>query len=247
MKKLFTLIASALVFIGNQAHSQSKAEDIFRTYRFGLFIGPTFNSMRPTASTIDNYSITKTKGNVGFSFGLTADYNINDRYTIFSGVGMDWRGGSINAVHDSTSIKVEYVHSAAVKYRLQYLTVPLGLKMKAAEFDKIKIFATTGLDLGILLSQRGDASLLATPQTPAFKLEKSKLGGTATCVPVNLGWFIGAGAEYELNDKNSFYFSLIYRNGFTDITTPKTNDANKKFSDGNIRSNSFAIRIGYFF
>lgn len=247
MKKSILLIAASFVFMGHEANSQSKAEDIFRTYRFGLFIGPTFNSMRPTASTIDNYSVSKTKGNVGFSFGLTADYNINDRYTIFSGVGMDWRGGSINTVHDSTTIKVEYVHSASVKYRLQYLTVPIGLKMKAAEFDKIKVFATTGLDLGILLSQRGDAILKTSPQTAEFKLEKSKLGGTATCVPVNLGWFIGAGAEYELNDKNSFYVSLIYRNGFTDITTPKTNDANKKFSDGNIRSNSFAIRIGYFF
>ncbi|MFZ4753640.1 MAG: outer membrane beta-barrel protein [Chitinophagaceae bacterium] len=247
MKNQIIFLAALMGFAGTQLNAQSKAEDIFRTYRFGLFIGPTFNSMRPTAGTIENYSVSKTKGNIGFSFGLTADYNINDRYTLFSGIGMDWRGGSISTVHGSTSIKVEYVKSAAVKYKLQYLTVPLGLKMKAAEFDKIKVFATTGVDLGVLLSQGGDATLQPTTQATPLVLEKSKLGGTATVVPVNAGWFIGAGAEYKLNDKNSFYVSLIYRNGFTDVTTPKTNDPYKKFSDGNIRANTFAIRVGYFF
>jgi hypothetical protein len=58
---------------------------------------------------------------------------------------------------------------------------------------------------------------------------------------------LGIGGEYDLNGKNAIMAQLIYRNGFVDITNPKTNEEGKRFSDGNIRSNTLAIRIGYAF
>jgi opacity protein-like surface antigen len=236
-------------------HAQeSKSEKIFRTFRFSLFLGPTINSLKPTAESSENYDITKEKGNIGFSFGLGADYNINERYTVYSGLGMDWRGGTLNTVKSASfasagiNDSAKYLKSALVKYRMQYLTIPLGLKMKAAQFDKIKIYAQTGLDLGLLLSQKGDYTFQFNDTiTPSVSKTKQKLGGYATVVPINLGWCIGVGAEYDLNDKNSVYGAILYRNGFVDATTPKTNDAGVRFSDGNIRSNSVMIRIGYFF
>jgi hypothetical protein len=78
-------------------------------------------------------------------------------------------------------------------------------------------------------------------------ISNSKLKGFANSVPLNLGWSIGVGGEYELNKSNSFYALLLYRNGITDATTPQTNSDGFKFSDGNIRSNTFSLRVGYYF
>lgn len=249
-KSLFTLTLAALT-IGTYAQS-TKVDEVFKKYRFSLFAGPTFNSLRPVAAQADNYAVTKNGGNVGFSFGINADYNINERYTVYTGLGMDWRGGKINAVLPATvPTPSNYVRAAQVKYVTQYLTVPIGLKMTAATFDKIKLQALAGFDFGLLLSQRGDVTYTTVNKVSGndttFTLQKTKLGGNATVVPVTLGWGIGIGGEYDLNGKNAVTAQLFYRNGFVDVTTPKTNDDGKKFSDGNVRSNSIAIRIGYTF
>lgn len=254
MKKQFLLLSLFVASFSSSVMAQSKTEDVFKTFRFGLFAGPTFNSLRPVAGSSEEYKVEKTGGKVGFSFGLMADYNINERYTVYTGLGLDWRGGGVSALLPATSTpKSGYLRGADVKYKTQYLTVPIGLKMTAATFDKIKVQALAGFDLGILLSQKGDYTYTlngwdSTKNNYVTKSEeKAKLGGLATVVPVNLGWSIGAAGEYDLNGKNSVIVQLIYRNGFVDVTTPKTNIDGSKFSDGNVRSNSFDIRFGYTF
>lgn len=246
IRKIFT---SLFIFaIANSSiYAQSKAERVFKTYRFGIYTGPTFNSLRPVASEAKGYIVEKVKGNVGFSLGLTADYNINDRYTIFSGISLDWRGGTTSVRDKDSIIESGFVFKNEVKYRHQYLTVPIGLKMKAAQFDKIKIYAQTGIDIAFLLSQKGDISTTFLPGIQPVSLSKVKLGSIARSTPINAGWMLGVGGEYEITDKNSVYLTILYRNGFTDVTVPQTNTSGYKFNDGNIRSNTVAIRVGYYF
>ena len=239
---LFFSLAGANILL-----AQSKADKVFKTFRFGLYTGPTFNSLRPVANEAEGYTVEKVKGNVGFSLGLCADYNINERYTVFSGLSLDWRGGSLAVKDKDTIIKQDYIYKNEVNYKQQYLTIPIGLKMKAAQFDKLKIFAQTGLDLAFLLSQKGNITSYASPTAVAVNQEKVKLGSLAKSTPINIGWMLGAGAEYEITDKNSVFFTVLYRNGFTDVTTPQSNSAGAKFSDGNIRFNTVAIRVGYYF
>jgi len=250
MKKLLLSALLATTLYTPVVRADDKVDDIFKTYRFGLFVGPTFNSLRPTSGTFENYTISKSSGNVGFTFGIAADYNINDRYTIFSGVGLDWRGGAINARYDTTkTLDVDFTKRSNIVYKQQYLTIPLGLKMKATEIDKLKIYAQAGFDLGLLLSNRGTTDITKSDNSKRTDTEVINLTkeGVAKAWPINFGWHIGPGVEYDLNGKNSFFLSILYRNGFIDATRPQMNDAGFKFSDGNIRSNSFAIRVGYFF
>ncbi len=244
-KILFGLFILSFAFISSNA--QSRAERVFKTYRFSIYTGPTFNSLRPVANEAKGYLVNKVKGNVGFSLGLSADYNINERYTIFSGVSLDWRGGTIGVQDKDSIIESGYIFKNEVKYNHQYLTVPIGLKMKAFQFDKIKLFAQTGIDVAFLLSQKGDISTTYLPYTNPVNLEKVKLGKIARSTPVSVGWMLGVGGEYEINDKNSAYLTILYRNGFTDSTVPQTNTAGSRFNDGNIRSNTIAIRVGYYF
>lgn len=256
MKKIILLSLMVTVF-ATSAFSQSTAvEEVFKKYRFGLFLGPTFNSLNATAATdkhtapndaIDTYIISKGSGKVGFSFGLNMELNLNEKYTIFSGLGLDWNGGGINVAHDTNAVAdATYLKTANIDYKTQYLAIPLGLKMYAFEFSDIKIFAQTGIDLSILLGQKGDFVLTGDSITQPTGTNE-KLGDFARVVPVNIGWHIGAGAEYGLSNGSAVYLALLYRNGFSDFTTPKLNKDGNKFADGNIRSNTIAVRVGYFF
>jgi hypothetical protein len=252
MKKTLTILIIAFTYASSLFAQKTKSDEIFDTYRFSLYAGPSFNSMKPTASVAENYEVKKNGGQIGFSFGINADYHLTERYTLYTGLGMDWRGGKINSnLPTGATIPSKYVKGANVKYNTQYLTIPIGLKMTATTFDKIKIQVLTGFDLGILLAQKGDATLYTkntiTGNDTILNFEKQKLGGLATVVPITLGWSLGIGGEYDLNGKNAIMAQLIYRNGFVDITNPKTNEEGKRFSDGNIRSNTLAIRIGYAF
>lgn len=247
-----TILTFVFASVTSLFAQKTSPSGIFEKYRFGLFAGPTFNSMKPTSSVAENYAVEKNGGNIGFSFGINADYHLTERYTLFTGIGMDWRGGKINSnLPTNTAVPSKHIRGADVKYNTQYLTIPIGLKMTAASFDKIKIQVLTSFDLGILLAQKGTVTFhtknTITGNDTAVIFEKQKLGGLATVVPVTLGWSLGIGGEYDLNGKNAVIAQLIYRNGFVDITNPKTNDDGKRFSDGNIRSNSLTIRIGYTF
>jgi Outer membrane protein beta-barrel domain len=254
MKKQLLASAFLLVTLFTTAKAESKTEEMFKTFRFGLFIGPSFNSLRPVASAADNYIVEKTGSRMGLSFGICADYNLNERYTVYSGLGLDWRGGKINSqLPLNVPATTGYIRAAEVKYKTQYLTIPIGLKMTAATFDKIKIQALAGFDLGILLSQKGDYTFTTTVYDSVAKkyttvsADNAKIGGIASVVPIGLGWNVGIGGEYDLNGKNAVTCQLIYRNGFVDATTPKTNKTGSRFSDGNVRSNSIDIRFGYTF
>lgn len=253
MKKLLLIPVALVSLFMNQALAGSKTDDVFKTFRFGLFAGPTFNSMRPVVGSSNNYNVTKEGGKTGFSFGLTADYHINDRYTFYTGLGMDWRGGRINSqLPTGVNALNGYLRGANVKYTTQYITVPAGLRMNAVSFDKVKVQALAGIDLAILLSQKGNytftySDTVAGGAYVQKTYEKQKLGGMATVVPVNLGWNIGLGGEYNLNGDNMVTLYLVYRNGFIDITTPQSNTEGFRFKDGNIRSNAIDLKIGYTF
>lgn len=253
MKKQLLLSALLMAGLCSIAKADNKTEEMFKKYRFGLFAGPSINSLKPVANSSDGYQVSKEGGRLGFSFGLMADYNVNERYALYSGIGLDWRGGKINTqLPVNLNPKTGYLRGANVKYKTQYLTIPIGLKMTATTIDKIKIQALAGFDLGILLSQKGDYTFTTNYDSVAMKYntvtaENQKLASIATVVPVTLGWSIGACGEYDINGKNAVIVQLVYRNGFVDVTTPKTNKTGYQFSDGNVRSNSFDIRFGYTF
>ena len=248
MKKTILLTLSTLVLATSLFAQESKIENEFKKYKIGIFIGPTFNSLKPMSAKADDYTVTKEGGHTGFSMGINFEKALNAKYFIYSGLSTDWRGGSISTLFDTSKVlPAGYAKRSVIDHRLQYITIPVGFKMQAAEFDKIKIFANVGGDLGVLIGNKGNYSITKADNTVVSE-DKVKLGDYAKAIPINLGWHVGVSGEYELQNGSAASFGLLYRNGFLpDATTPKLNKDGFRYSDGNIRQNSFAIRIGYYF
>ena len=267
MKKLFTtsLLLCTFALRGlsqyydpEQPEREHRRMDLNRV-RFGAYIAPTVTWMKPTASKSNDgeFRVNSNGSNVGFAWGLMADYFFTENYGISTGFQLNNTGGNIQVKRripgDSA---ISFVSNADFDYKLQYLEVPFSLKLRSDELQGsgAKVFGQIGMSLGINIGKKAsyevdywDADL---QQGVSVSEEKEKLYGSFTVAPVMLQLNVGGGVERRISDKMSFYVGLFFNNGFApDATNPDEYDLEYKgvFGDGNIRLNNFAIRLGLFF
>ncbi len=238
MKKSILSIA-VFALCSNILLAQSTETDLGRKiskFRFGLFIAPGIASMKPASATTgvtEKYNVSKGKGKTAFAFGVNAEKPINNKYSLVTGVGLDWQGGNIAATKTSGTDS-NYINTN-VAYNLKYIQVPLGLKLKATSIDKFQIYGQVGLDASVLIGNKTNSTTFGD----GVSLKR-------TLSPLTLGMDLGIGTEFRVSGENSAYVALMYRNGFTDATIPQLRSGNK-WQDGNIRTNVYSLRIGYFF
>jgi Outer membrane protein beta-barrel domain len=222
-------------------------------YRLSLFGGLGSSNLNPTSSQSGgnyNFSVSKVKGRTSYAFGLNAEKRIDRRYSLYSGLSMEWLGGTIlaNAPVFLAADSNEYARSASMSYRLQYLHVPLGLKLKASSIKKFTIYGLVGADLGVPIGRKANYTIATTDAvTPTVSNIGEKLKFN-TIVPVSVAYQLGAGTEFKITEDNSAYLTLLYRNGFIDHTQPDNlNKPKALFKDGVVRSNNLSLRLGFFF
>lgn len=141
-------------------------------------------------------------GNAGLSLrpsaGIFIDYRQADRHTAF-GTGIIYRPKVLKyrAYLPEEPDLLEKMH------RLQYLEVPLLLKLYTDEFALDKRFYTEcGLVPAILIHQ--EQTQLEYPLITGFR-------------PVDLALHLGAGAEFQLGPRTLFQLGLSYSRGLINI------------------------------
>jgi opacity protein-like surface antigen len=228
--------------------------------RFGVFLAPNFSWMKPTANKSDDkqYLVTGDGSKTGFMWGLMMDYFFSDNYALATGFQINYTGGKITstinpAMPAPTTPNV--VQTASLDYKIQYLEVPFALKLRSDDMNGVRVFGQIGINIGVPLSKKASYNITYTDtvggasKTLAVNGENEKLRGLGIS-PVLLQMNLGGGLEYSITEKMSIYAGVFYNNGFIpDVTNPKDLDLGFKgnFSDGNIRLNNIAIRIGMFF
>lgn len=235
--------------------------------RFGLFVAPNISWMKPTASKSNDglYLVNSEGSKLGYSWGLMADYFFSENYGIATGFQLNTTGGKIQANYNTNNTSNispnQLVKAAYFDYKLQYLEVPFGLKLMSDNLSGgIRVFGNIGVTLGINISKKVTYDVTYTDtMTSGGQLvtvdrnltgENEKLKGGLSVTPVLLQMNLGAGIEYQITDKLSFYTGLFFNNGFTpDVTNPKEINMGYKgnFSDANTRLNNMSLRIGMYF
>jgi hypothetical protein len=265
MKKLFFTLTAALCFTASVQAQEIERVDTRVTVnriRFGAYIAPNLSWMRPTATKSDNgaYEVSNNGSKVGFTYGLMAEYYFARNYAIVTGLQVNSTGGKINAVRVPSVYPGGYVvNRANFDYRLQYLEIPIALKLRTDDINGFKFFGQLGLTVGFNIGKKAtyDVSYVAPSDTSNLATasgDKVKLtGGLGSIAPIMLAMNIGAGAEYPINKKLTAYAGIFFNNGFApDATDPGKYDVEKlgyysTFQDGKTRLNNFALRVGLFF
>lgn len=212
--------------------------------RFGFQASPTFGWMGTNDPKINSAGT-----NVGLKLGLIGEFPFRENYGFFSGIGFHFNAGGslrhetggnfwtksdlsdakLNSSDLSDSFK-PLPDGAELKYDLQYIEIPFGLKMRTQEMGYLRYYAEIPvITLGIATKARG--SILRT----ASDVEGENIKPDVSIL--NLSWGFGGGVEYSLSSTTSLLLGLAYQRGFIDATSNKGYIATSLNSDGGTPDN----------
>lgn len=197
---------------------------------------------------------------LGFSYGMMADINIanNPNYWLSTELLVTSFPGKIKAADTlwsdlSNKNPMTPYTGVTFDYKLQYLQLPVSLKLKTNEIGKFVWWGQFGLAPSILIRNR-----VTTKTTPSFYAKGTTshnpnsdgndafdFNGNSgngifedNVVPLRLPMILGAGFEARISGKTSFVAGLRFDNAFTDLFWDKNVDG---------RNNYLGIQLGLFF
>lgn len=223
MKK--TVIAILfLLFVINVKAQQNNAP--FYGFRLGLTAHPNFGFINAENGKNNGVSL-------GFTYGVLGDFNFAENYSFSTGFTITTINGK------STELNVMPYHAIFsstapvaydLKYKMQYIEIPLTLKLKTNRIGNLRWYGQFGLSNDFKIGAKQDA----------------ERGGTIVADDINssdwtrfyrAGIIIGGGAEFDLDTKTSIMTGLTFNNGFTNITNGKNT----------IKNHYVALNLGVFF
>ncbi len=255
-KRILSILGLSMLALHVHAQDEpviasGSADENLNKLRFGVYVAPTLSWMRPSAAKDGDQTQSSGGSKIGFMYGLMGDYNFASNYAIAFGLQVNSTGGKINTENP----KAEYLwaNKSSVDYTLQYLEVPLALKLKTDRIGKICFFGQAGLTIGFNISKKFTYDIVQERNTMADTTfttsEKEKITGKITSIaPIVFQMNVGGGLQYSIGPKLDAYLGLFFNNGFApNITDPTKFDKLPQFKDGNTRLNNFAVRLGFFF
>ncbi|WP_423146973.1 outer membrane beta-barrel protein [Rubrolithibacter danxiaensis] len=229
MKNQFlVLILILFPFLTNAQESSSK------NFQLGFTLTPNVGWLRDN----DNDPNTIYKGSkIGFSYGILADLGLsaNKNYyfsTAFTVTTINGKG-KVNPPPPSQANDTFF--GGESEYKLQYIEIPVTLKLKSNETAIGRFYGQFGLGTAIKVGAKADVSSYSP---------SGGIAGTQNNVNIKqsinnfrLGLIAGGGAEWKLDKNLALQTGITFNNGFTDIFD----------GDPNARSSYFAFNLGIFF
>jgi opacity protein-like surface antigen len=195
--------------------------------KIGIYADPQISWLSPEAREVKGEG---TK--FGFQGGLIIERYFQDNYAINLGVGAGSQGGKLLFEEASTIKAYDEVDSlppgTTVDYKLKYITVPFGLKLKTNQIGYFSYYALIGFTNQFNI----DAKASSNEGTLDEDVIKKEIGF------FNMAYHIGMGMEYNISENTALTLGAVYHNGFIDIT-----DNN----NANVHSRVVSIRIGILF
>ena len=218
MKRIVTKIlcvAIVMVCLLQSISGQDKA------MRIGFQVSPVLSWI-----TNNDNLILKNGGNLGLKLGTTADIFFKDNYSFTLGINLAFHeGGEFlyeiggdylpkSAFTEELKLQSELKplpDGTRIRYSLQYVEFPVGLKIRSKEFGYIRYFVEAPVfHFAFLTRARGDID------TGSAQFERENIYKDLTVF--NIFWGLGAGLEYSISENNALVFGIYYQNGLIDFT-----------------------------
>ncbi len=229
MKKLLiTLSLAAIALVGNAADSK---------LHFGLKGAPSLAWLRT-----DTKGLESDGSKFGFSYGLLTEFNFADNYAFATGVDITYRGGKFKNVTTTTIDTVTTTTSTSAKYTLQYVEIPITLKLKTNEIGYLTYYLQAGLAPGLKIRARKSyesaIQIKSGSTTTNSSVSESDVDIMKEINNFNLSMIIGGGLEYTLSGSTVLLAGIQFNNGFLDVFDG---------TDSKVNSNYLALTVAILF
>ncbi len=219
--------------------------------QFGFQLSPTLSWL-----TTNDSKINANGPNLGLQLGMIGEFYFRENYSLATGIGFHFNAGgklfydqSIDTVQIWTEADIpgdnSYEGETDFKYSIQYVVIPIGLKLRTREFGYLKYYVEPRMALGIRTQSRGNIlNDAAVDSEEDFDIQSA-------VNLINLSWGIGAGVEYTISSNTALVGGLVFQTGFTDVTTDKNtriiSNGRDREEDSKGKLNSLVLRLGVMF
>lgn len=195
---------------------------------FGLKAAPSFAWLRTDSK---NFSTNGSK--FGFSYGLMTEFNFTKRYAFATGIDVAYRGGKLKSiVTDTMTTTIEQAMT------LQYVELPLTLKLKTNEIGYLTYYLQIGVSPGVNIRSKADVKTSTQYNGSTTSASEDGIDIKKDINSFNLSMIIGGGVEYTLSGSTTLLLGVQFNNGFMDIADGDDLKAN---------SNYLALTVGILF
>lgn len=153
----------------------------------------------------------------GFNFGLSYYKYFTPNYAFSTGISLLNAGGRLisseTTVMEFSNFTSTVLPGNSVVYKINYLTIPVGLKLQTNQIGYITFFSDVGFDPKIVIGGKADIPSLNISGENAMNELRM----------FNLSYHITAGIEYSLGGTTAMVFGLNFDNNFLDITKDNGN------------------------
>lgn len=194
-----------------------------RTFRIGFQASPVFSGIR----TKEDLTV-RNGGNVGLKLGVLSDIYYKDNLSLTVGLNLAFHEGGEFQYEVGGNFLPESELSdpllqtgdkplpdgVKIRYQLQYLEFPVGLKFRTEAKDNLTWFVEAPvLTFSFLTRGRGDI------ESEDFLFEQENIKKDLVFANIFLG--LGAGIEYAISQNNSLIGGLYFQRGLFDVTRDK--------------------------
>lgn len=221
MKRLGLFLSLILLMLSKQRVNAQQ-------FSFGVFADPQLSWFNSDTKRYDPNGPV-----VGLNIGFNADKFFAKRYAFSSGLSVNTLGGNIRLMQSAFTLKtIDSTYNIAVgdniKFKSQYLTLPIGFKFRTNQIGYITYFANVGVSGSLRIRS------YAWNETNSVDRETTKSHmewGFAS-------YHIGVGGEYSLGGESAILFGITWNDGLTRII---------ELPGSTITSQSFSLKIGVIF
>jgi opacity protein-like surface antigen len=240
------LLMACLGLCAQVAVSQQKTDvPAVRTLRLGFKASPNFSWMHALNDQVKSDGL-----GLGFSYGLMADRSFSENYAL--SVEMLVSSMSLSLSHQDTLIYyrggfTQPYADVSFDYKLQYVQLPIALKLKTNEIGKFIWYGQFGIAPSFLIN-----NAVRTWSNPVYVSKKYAPNSTENDFNGRAGngvfrddvsilrfsMVLGAGVEYRISGSTMLNLGLRFDNGLNDVLRDAAAVG---------RGNFLALNVGVFF
>ena len=216
-KVVFAFILTLTVFLSNAQTN------------FLIKFGPQI-SMTDVVSS-GNYDIKPQGFGMRYFGGLGLDFHIKKNVAFTLGANYSLKRLGLN---DGSNSSI---------YNLHYIQVPLGFKFITDEITRdINLYFVGGFNIEVKVGEnRLEGSEMALISSAFANNSKE----TSIAFPFQVGFYLGAGAEWLVTPNNQLFAGLNYQRGFVNVINPFLKDNGSNLIDKlNVQTGIIQLEVG---
>ncbi|WP_235964593.1 porin family protein [Pedobacter gandavensis] len=220
-----TYLTLFLLLLTGQLFAQQNGSPYYG-FRLGLTAHPTLGWVKPEVGKSEGLAL-------GFSYGLLGDFNFAENYSFATGLTITTINGKSTEVNARPYYNPADGNNVAydLRYRLQYIEVPLTIKLKTNKIGPLRWYGQFGISNDFNIGAKQNA------QMAGKKVENDRNISDYTKF-YRAGMVVAAGGEYDLDDRTSVAIGLTFNNGLTNIV---------KDGDRRAKNHYVGLNLGVFF